>query len=74
MNGRSLRVFVFRFTISVFIAGSPPVQADSASTAVDRFQASLLQVMQSALKSSVQQRYDKLAPAVSNTFHVPLMT
>ena len=74
MNGRPFRVFVFLFTISVFISDSPPVQAESASTTVERFQASLLQVMQSALGSSVQQRYDKLAPAVSNTFHVPLMT
>ncbi len=74
MNGRPFRVFAFLFTISVFIADIPPVQAESASTVVERFQASLLQVMQSASESSVQQRYDKLAPSVSKTFHVPLMT
>ena len=74
MNGRPFRVLAFLFTISVFIADSPSVQAESAFNAVERFQASLLQIMQSASESSVQQRYDKLAPSVSNTFHVPLMT
>ena len=74
MTGRPFRVFAFLFTISVFIANSLPVQAESAATAVERFQASLLQIMQSASESSVQQRYDKLAPSVSNTFHLPLMT
>ena len=68
------RVFAFLFTISVFVANSLPAQAESASTVVERFQESLLQVMQSASESSVQQRYDKLAHSVSNTFHVPLMT
>ena len=68
------RVFAFLFTISVFVANSFPAQAESASTVVERFQESLLQVMQSASDSSVQQRYDKLAHSVSNTFHVPLMT
>ncbi len=68
------RVFNFLFIISVIFACSNPVQADSASTIVERFQASLIEVMQSASEVSVRQRYDKLVPTVSGTFHMPLMT
>ena len=74
MNIRLFRDFTFFFIISVFVAVSHPVQAESASTVVERFQASLIQAMQSASKSSVRQRYDKLVDSVSDTFHLPLMT
>ena len=74
MNVRLLRILVFIFTIWVFVIDSLPAQAESASAVVERFQQTLIQVMRSASEASVRQRYDKLAPSVSDTFHLPLMT
>ena len=68
------RVFAFVCILLVCITDNRPAQAESASTVVERFQASLIKVMQSASESSVRQRYDKLFPSVSDTFHLPLMT
>ncbi len=68
------RVLAFVCIISVCISGNQPAQAESASALVERFQASLIKVMQSVSGSSVRQRYDKLVPSVSDTFHLPLMT
>ena len=68
------RIFAFLYTMLVCVIGSHPLQAESASTVVERFQASLINVMQSASESSVRQRYDKLVPSVTDTFHLPLMT
>tara|TARA_B100002051_G_C16714195_1_gene628396 strand:+ start:627 stop:1241 length:615 start_codon:yes stop_codon:yes gene_type:complete len=71
---RLFRDFTFLFIIAVFVAVGHPVRAESASSVVERFQASLIQVMQSASESSVRQRYDRLVHSVSDTFHLPLMT
>ena len=43
------------------------------SDIVLRFQASLLQVMKEAEKLSVHQRFERLAPSVDKSFHIPLM-
>ena len=40
---------------------------------VTGFQADLLKVMKEAEKLSVRQRFDKLAPSVDKSFHIPLM-
>ena len=74
MTVHLFRVFILVSTVSAFVADSSPVQAETASTVVEQFQKSLIQVMKSASQSSVQQRYDKLEPSVSDTFHIPLMT
>ena len=48
--------------------------ADSGpSDIVVRFQADLLQVMKEAKKLSVRQRFERLAPSVDKSFHIPLM-
>lgn len=63
-------------TISVLIlvAATGTVRADGASAVVESFQSSLLDVMKIAETSTIRQRYDKLAPTIENSFHVPLMT
>lgn len=51
-----------------------PATADSGpSDIVVRFQADLLQVMKEAKKLSVRQRFERLAPSVDKSFHIPLM-
>lgn len=60
--------------VAIFAFSANFARADSASDLVKGFQATLLDVMKSAKKLSVRQRYEKLAPEVTNTFHVPLMT
>jgi len=59
--------------ILVIAAGSPPVAAQTPSDVVERFQANLLEVMKDADKLSVRQRYERLAPSVEASFHLPLM-
>ena len=61
--------------IALFILVQPgPARADSASAVVQEFQATLIEVMKGAEKSSVRQRFDQLSPAVEKAFHIPLMT
>ena len=45
----------------------------TSSEVVERFQASLLEVMKEAKTLSVQQRYSRLQPSVEKSFHLPLM-
>ncbi len=54
---------------------APPANADQATptNTVTEFQSTLLAVMKDASSLTVQQRYDRLAPAVSKAFHLPLM-
>jgi len=49
-------------------AGTP-----SADAVVEVFQANLIGVMKEAEKLSVRQRFDRLAPSVEKSFHLPLM-
>ena len=59
----------------VFVFVSPAVEAAemTSSEVVERFQASLLEVMKEAKTLSVQQRYSRLQPSVEKSFHLPLM-
>ncbi|MDA1091344.1 MAG: ABC transporter substrate-binding protein [Proteobacteria bacterium] len=58
-----------------FIFISPAVKAAelTASEVVERFQASLLDIMKEANTLSVQQRYVRLQASVEKSFHLPLM-
>ncbi len=58
-----------------FVFVSPAVEAAemTSSEVVERFQASLLEVMKEAKTLSVQQRYSRLQPSVEKSFHLPLM-
>ncbi len=47
--------------------------ASSPSEIVERFQATLLEVMKEAKTLSIQQRYSRLRPSVEKSFHIPLM-
>lgn len=47
--------------------------ASSPSEIVERFQATLLEVMKEAKTLTVQQRYSRLRPSVEKSFHIPLM-
>jgi len=47
---------------------------DPAATRVDSFYASLLDTMKQAKQLGVKGRYDKLAPVLSNTYDLPLMS
>jgi len=62
--------------IAALTVFAPRVQAESSgATIVTRdFQAGLVEVMKEAEKLSVKQRFDRLAPLVDKTFHLPLMT
>ncbi|MBI3113914.1 MAG: ABC transporter substrate-binding protein [Rhodospirillales bacterium] len=59
--------------ILVVAAASFPAAAETPSKVVEKFQADLLQVMKDAEKLSVRQRYERLAPTVETSFHLPLM-
>lgn len=59
--------------ILVVAAASFPAAAETPSKVVEKFQANLLQVMKDAEKLSVRQRYERLAPTVETSFHLPLM-
>ncbi len=74
MNIRPNRIFIASTLIVICMGQAGVVRADSASAIVERFQATLLTVMKSAEQTSVNQRYNRLAPRVRATFHVPLMT
>ncbi len=61
------------FLLSFAIASNPASAGPSASEVVERFQTTLIQVMQEAKTLSVQQRFDRLSPIVDKSFHIPLM-
>lgn len=59
------------------LAGRRPAaaaDAGSAPAAIERFYGELLAVMKEAKRLPFDQRYDRLAPAISRTFDLPLMT
>jgi len=58
-----------------FLAATPTGEAFAASPGeiVERFQATLLEVMKEAKTLGVQQRYSRLKPSVEKSFHIPLM-
>jgi phospholipid transport system substrate-binding protein len=64
---------VVALAIWVTAAGSGPAIAQTPIEVVEKFQANLLQVMKDAEKLSVRQRYERLAPSVETSFHLPLM-
>ncbi|WP_460020315.1 ABC transporter substrate-binding protein [Magnetospira thiophila] len=64
------------FLIVVLLGGAASVQAEEpkeAQQVVADFQATLLSVMKQSSSMGVQGRYDLLAPALSQAFHLPLM-
>lgn len=67
---RSLLI-VLCFSCAVGAARAQP--ADSPQDVVGRFQERLVEVMKAAEGLSVQERYDRLLPAITEAFHIPLM-
>ena len=59
--------------VIIFIAPAVNAAEMTASKVVERFQASLLEVMKEANTLSVQQRYARLRSSVEKSFHLPLM-
>ena len=64
---------VFFVLISSIPIGRNSPLADSATDLVEQFQSTLLHVMRTAKSTSVRERYDKIFPSISKTFHMPLM-
>ncbi len=68
LKSKLLVLLVFlSFSQTVAAAGTTPGEV------VERFQASLLEVMKEAKTLTVQQRYSRLKPSVDESFHFPLM-
>lgn len=70
------RLFGFKllgFLIGIFAWMGAATAEPTASEVVERFQATLIEVMKEAETHSVQQRFDRLAPSVDKSFHMPLM-
>lgn len=67
------RISALTFFVLIGSAGPGSAAPDTPSDVVEDFQARLVQVMKSADKLSVKQRFDWLAPSVEKVFHVPLM-
>jgi len=67
---------VFAVFVAVFVVGTAPVHATQtgASATVLEFQNALIELMKKADSLSVSQRYDLLEPAVTNAFHIRLMS
>lgn len=61
---------------AVAVRAGPAAAAadDPAVTAIQRFYDDLLGVMKQAKRLTFDQRYDLLAPAITRTFNLPLMT
>ena len=59
--------------ICLAVLPGPAAAEPGPSDIVVRFQADLLQVMKEADKLSVRQRFERLAPSVDKSFHIPLM-
>src|SRR5947209_282429 len=58
------------------LAGAPSRAraADPAAATIERFYAQLLAVMREGKRLSFDQRYERLAPTIAQTFDLPLMT
>lgn len=74
-----MKVLFIKYLVIVIVAlglFAAPATADQAAPnkIVSDFQSTLLAVMKDASSLTVQQRYDRLAPAVEKAFHLPLMT
>ncbi|MBC8337573.1 MAG: ABC transporter substrate-binding protein [Rhodospirillales bacterium] len=63
------------FILLALLAAIPTGEAFAGSPGetVERFQATLLEVMKGAKASNIQQRYSLLSPSVEKAFHIPLM-
>ena len=70
---RLILAAVFFVLASSIPIGRDGTLADSATEIVEQFQSTLLNVMRTAKSTPVRQRYDKILPSISKTFHMPLM-
>ena len=74
MHRSSLSFKALILFVCLAVLPGPATAAElGPSDVVVRFQASLLQVMKEAEKLSVRQRFERLAPSVDKSFHIPLM-
>ena len=74
MHRSSLSLKALILFVCLAVLPGPATAAElGPSDVVVRFQASLLQVMKEAEKLSVRQRFERLAPSVDKSFHIPLM-
>ena len=70
---RLILAALFFVLVAIIPIGRNGPLADSATETVEQFQSTLLDVMKTAKRTSVRQRYDKILPSISKTFHMPLM-
>ncbi len=70
---RRVAILVF-LTVLFGLQTGVRAESPSASAVAQRFQSSLIDVMKSAASVDVTERYKRLAPAVEQSFHMPLMT
>ena len=73
MTIRLILAAVFFVSVAIIPIGRNDPLADSATETVEQFQSTLLDVMKTAKRTSVRQRYDKILPSISKHFHMPLM-
>ena len=73
MHRSSLTFKALVLFVCLAVLPGPATAEAGPSDIVVRFQASLLQVMKEAEKLSVHQRFERLAPSVDKSFHIPLM-
>lgn len=72
---RGISTFVRPLALSVAILAAFPAVAQEGSpiAIVERFQENLIAVMKEAQTLGVKGRYQRLAPEIERTFHLPLM-
>ena len=64
----------FLILLGFFVFSCPAMSQDSEPAAiVEKFQSQLLAVMKDAENISVQERYDRLFPPITEAFHIPTM-
>ena len=76
INSMAIRLILaalFFILVAIIPIGRNGALAGSAIEIVEQFQSTLLHVMRTAKSTSVRQRYDKIFPSISKTFHMPLM-
>jgi phospholipid transport system substrate-binding protein len=70
---RFFQTLVVSILVGVLCAAPTASRAGDASEVVRGFQAALLDTMKNARTLGVRGRFEKLGPAIENSFHLPLM-
>ena len=71
---RRLMLALLPLAVAARVPGAGAADAGSGPATIERFYDQLLAVMKQAKRLSFDERYNRLAPAVSGAFDLPLMT